>query len=260
MPIQGLTRFSDKIVMVTGAASGIGKATACRFYDEGATVIFLDRDADSLQDVVARLDETRAIGTTTDISDDAQVASLERFVLQRFDKLDVLVNNAGVTAMGTVLDTDLSDWDRVAGTTLRGTINMCRTFLPLLQRTKGNIVNVASVSGIRSEWNTAYYNAAKGGVVNLTHTLAMDHGRDQVRINAVCPSVTRSAMTQPLLQNADFVEKLKQRIPLGRIADPEDQAAAILFLASDDASFITGAILPVDGGVTSSSGQPPMPK
>lgn len=259
MPLQGLSRFKGRKVLVTGAASGIGRATALRFLAEGAQVILVDRDKQKLDDVMGTLDPQQAFASLTDISSPEQVQALYAFVKTQFGTLNILVNNAGVTAMGTVLDCDLATWGTVCATTLTGPLNVSRTFLPLLIQTKGNIVNTASVSGMRGDWNTAYYDVAKGGVVNLTRAMAMDHGKDGVRVNAICPSVTRSAMTADALENREFVTSVQARVPLQRLGEPDDMAAAITFLASDDAAYITGLIMPVDGGVTASNGQPPFP-
>ena len=259
MSIHGLSRFKDKKVLVTGAASGIGHATALRFLDEGAHVILVDRDKAKLDDVTKALDPKYAVPSLTDISAPEQVEDLYKLVEKQFGTLDVLVNNAGVTAMGTVLDCDLATWSTVCATTLTGTLNVSRTFLPMLIKAKGNIVNTASVSGMRGDWNTAYYDVAKGGVVNLTRVMAMDHGKKGVRVNAICPSVTRTAMTAEAVKDEGFVKSVEDRVPLQRLGEPEDMAAAITFLASADASYITGLIMPVDGGVTASNGQPPFP-
>ncbi|GBQ21183.1 dehydrogenase [Gluconacetobacter sacchari DSM 12717] len=244
---------------MTGAASGIGLATALRFLEEGASVILVDRDEAALHAVMHGLDPQRAIPSLTDISIPAQVESLLALARRQFGALDVLVNNAGVTTMGTVLECDLAAWNTVCATILNGTIDVSRTFLPMLIDRGGNIVNVASVSGMRGDWNTAYYDVAKGGVVNLTRVMAMDHGRAGVRVNAICPAVTRTGMTKDAVKDKAFVRSVEDRIPLGRLGEPEDMAAAITFLASADAAFVTGLIMPVDGGVTASNGQPPFP-
>lgn len=259
MATQGLSRFTGRKVLVTGAASGIGHATALRFLHEGAHVILVDRDQEKLDEVMKSLDPNKATASLTDISKPDEVQKLLDLTKQTFGTLDVLVNNAGVTTIGTVLDGDLDAWQTVCATTLTGTLNVSRTFLPLLIQSKGNIVNTASVSGMRGDWNTAYYDVAKGGVVNLTRVLAMDHGKDGVRVNAICPSVTRTAMTADALKNPAFVKSVEDRVPLRRLGEPEDMAAAITFLASEDAAYITGLIMPVDGGVTASNGQPPFP-
>ncbi len=259
MTIKGLNRFTGRKVLVTGAASGIGRATALRFLEEGAQVIFVDRDRQKLDAVMEGLDTSRAFASLSDISIPSEVAELLSFTKAQLGGLDVLINNAGVTASGTVLDCDLETWGTVCATILTGTINVSRSFLPLLIESKGNIVNTASVSGMRGDWNTAYYDAAKGGVVNLTRVMAMDHGHTGIRVNAICPSVTRTGMTAEAVKDEAFVKSVEDRIPLQRLGLPEDMAAAITFLASDDAAYITGLIMPVDGGVTASNGQPPFP-
>ncbi|EHH67846.1 meso-2,3-butanediol dehydrogenase [Gluconobacter morbifer] len=259
MPLQGLTRFPGQVVLVTGAASGIGKATARRFVQEGATVIFADKQEESLHEAMDRLEPAQAIPSITDVSISEQVQTMISMVNERFGRLDVLVNNAGTTALGTVLDSPWAEWERVCATTLSGTVDVSRTALPYLIESKGCIVNTASVSGIGGDWNTPYYDAAKGGVVSLTRAMALDHGRDGVRINAICPSVTRSEMTKDMLDNEPYLQSLRDRVALGWMGEPEDMAAAILFLASADAAYITGLIMPVDGGTTASNGQPPFP-
>lgn len=157
MTIKGLKRFTGRKVLVTGAASGIGRATALRFLEEGAQVVFVDRDRQKLAAVMEGLDASRAFAFLSDISIPSEVAELVSFTKVQLGGLNVLVNNAGVTALGTVLDCDLETWGTVCATILTGTINVSRSFLPLLIESKGNIVNTASVSGMRGDWNTAYY-------------------------------------------------------------------------------------------------------
>ena len=260
MPIQGLSRFAGQVVLVTGAASGIGLATARRFVQEGASVIFADRDKNALDGAISGLNPLHAVTSLTDISAPLQVEAMIETIIARFGRLDVVVNNAGVTTPGTVLDSGLDAWLKVCSTTLTGTIDVSRSALPHLIETRGCIVNTASVSGTGGDWNTAYYDAAKGGVVSLTRAMALDHGRSGVRVNAICPSVTHTGMTADMLKkNPEFVKKFEDRSPLGRVGQPEDMAAAILFLASADAAYITGVMLPVDGGISASNGQPAFP-
>jgi len=132
----------------------------------------------------------------------------------------------------------------------------CRAAIPHLEKTKGSIINTASVSGTGGDWGMSPYNAAKGAIVNLTRALALDLGRKGIRVNAVCPSLTRTGMTEDMLKDEALVAKFKERIPFGRVCEPEEVAAVIAFLASDDASFVTGANIAVDGGVSASNGQP----
>jgi meso-butanediol dehydrogenase / (S,S)-butanediol dehydrogenase / diacetyl reductase len=175
----------------------------------------------------------------------------------RFGTLDVMVNNAGIASEGTALDVSLEDWRRTIDTDLSGVFHGCRAALPELLKTKGCIVNTASVSGLGADWAMCAYNAAKGGVVNLTRSLALDFGAKGVRANSVCPSLTETGMTQDMVKDPALVAKFMERMPIGRVAQPADIAAVVAFLASDDARFVNGANLPVDGGVMASNGQPP---
>jgi meso-butanediol dehydrogenase/(S,S)-butanediol dehydrogenase/diacetyl reductase len=152
----------------------------------------------------------------------------------------------------------VEDWRDVMSTDLDGVFYCCRIAMPELIRTKGSVVNVSSVSGLGGDWALSFYNAAKGAVTNFTRALAMDHARDGVRINAVCPSLTRTGLTEDMYADAELMKKFAERIPMGRGAEPEEIADVIAFLASHDARFITGVNLPVDGGLTASNGQPPM--
>jgi meso-butanediol dehydrogenase/(S,S)-butanediol dehydrogenase/diacetyl reductase len=174
----------------------------------------------------------------------------------KFGKLDVIVNNAGVHEAGDPTAITDEQWRKVMATDADGVFFGCRAAIPHLEKTKGSIINTASVSGTGGDWGMTPYNAAKGAVVNLTRALALDLGKKGIRVNAVCPSLTRTGMTVDMLDDKVLVAKFEERIPLGRICEPEEVAAVIAFLASDDASFITGANIAVDGGISASNGQP----
>ena len=176
--------------------------------------------------------------------------------VKEFGRLDVMVNNAGIFEGATVTETTPDQWDRVMAINAGGVFNGSRAALPYLVKSRGCIVNTASVSGLGGDWNMSAYDASKGAVVNLTRAMAMDYAKEGVRVNAVCPSMTLTGMTKDDAKKASTKKKLKERMPLGRIAMPEDIAAVIAFLASDDARFVTGVNLPVDGGVSASNGQP----
>jgi len=178
--------------------------------------------------------------------------------MKRFERLDVLVNNAGVYEGGDPAEITNEQWRKVMATDLDGVFFGCRAALPHLQKTGGSIVNTASVSGTGGDWAASPYNAAKGAVVNLTRSLALDLGKKGVRVNSVCPSLTRTGMTVDMMEDEELLAKFRERIPLGRVCAPHEVAAVIAFLASDDASFVTGANLAVDGGVSASNGQPPL--
>ncbi|SDP70415.1 meso-butanediol dehydrogenase / (S,S)-butanediol dehydrogenase / diacetyl reductase [Ralstonia sp. 25mfcol4.1] len=252
-----MNRFQDKVVIVTGAGSGIGAAAARRFASEGAAVVLAGRTLDKLERVASDLPNAQHLVQVTDVSQLEQVEALVRAAVDRFGRLDVMVNNAGVAPEGRATEATVEDWRTVMATDLDGVFFGARAALPHLIRTKGCIVNTASVSGLGADWKLCFYNAAKGGVVNLTRALALDYGRDGVRINAVCPTLTRTDLTVDMFKDEALLDKFRERIALGRTAEPDDIAGAIAFLASDDARYITGVNLPVDGGLSASNGQPP---
>ncbi len=253
-----MERFKDKTVIVTGAASGIGRGVAERFSREGANVVLCDREADALAKVGQTLPEARTLTQVCDVADFSQVQALVKAAVDRFGGLDVMVNNAGIAADGNALEVSMDDWQQTLAVDLGGVFHGCRAALPELLKRRGSIINTASVSGLAADWDMCAYNAAKGGVVNLTRSLALDFGRQGVRINAVCPSLTRTGMTEDMLEDQALVDKFMERLPLGRVAEPADIAGVVAFLASDDARFVNGVNLPVDGGVMASNGQPPM--
>ncbi|QIO32406.1 SDR family NAD(P)-dependent oxidoreductase [Bradyrhizobium sp. 1(2017)] len=250
-------RFHGKVVIVTGAASGIGEATARRFVTEGAKVALVDRDKASLEKVARSLPADQAMAQAADVSDSSAIDEMVAAVVDRFGRLDVIVNNAGVHEGGDPASITNEKWRTVMSTDVDGVFYGCRAALPHLEKTKGSIVNTASVSGTGGDWGMSPYNAAKGAVVNLTRALALDLGKKGIRVNAVCPSLTRTGMTEDMMDDKKLLAKFAERIPLGRVCEPEEVAAVIAFLASDDASFITGANVAVDGGVSASNGQPP---
>lgn len=253
-----LDRFPNRTVIVTGAASGIGRGVAERFAQEGANVVLCDRDVGKLDAVVSHLPPRHAVAVPCDVSIPEQVDELVAVAVRRFGGLDVMVNNAGIAIDGNVLEISVEDWRRTIDTDLTGVFLGCRAALPELIKRRGCIVNTASVSGLGADWRMAAYNAAKGGVVNLTRAIALDFGSLGVRANAVCPSLTRTGMTEEMLADKQLVARFMERLPLHRVAEPADIAAVVTFLASDDARFLNGVNLPVDGGVTASNGQPPM--
>lgn len=249
-------RFDDKVAIVTGAASGIGAATARAFSHAGARVMLADVDQDALDRLAASLPPERTVSRKVDVSNEAEVAALVAATVESFGALDVMFNNAGVLVEGSVEHTSSEDWQKIFGVNLSGVFYGSKAALPYLKLRKGCIVNTASVSGLGADKDMAAYNAVKGAVVNLTRAMAIDHGRDGIRVNSVCPTFTKTGMTQDMLEDKAMVQSFINRIPMGRLGEPEDIAKAVLLLCSDHAGFITGVNLPVDGGLCASNGQP----
>lgn len=250
-------RFQDKRVIVTGGISGIGAATTQRFLQEGARVAVLDLRQDAVDEYVKKQDAgDRLIGVGVDVADSDSATQAVQKVVDAFGGLDVLVNNAGVGGVGKAGDVSDEDWRKVMGVDLDGVFHLTRAAIPHLIESQGNIVNTASISGMRGDFAMVAYDTAKGAVINFTRATAVDYGHDGVRVNAVAPGPVQTPILVEALENEDIASTYAERIPLGRTSKPEEIAAAITFLASEDASFISGVTLPVDGGLTSWSAQP----
>ena len=257
-------RFQDKVVVVTGAGSGIGKATALAFGREGAKVVATDLNATSAQAVA---DQIRGAGgqaesLQVDVSVAADVERMVTTTVERLGRLDVLMNNAGIFFQVPLAQVPEDQWDRLISINLKGVYLGCKYALPqMIRQGKGAIVNTASIAGLRGFAGYSTYGASKGGVVQLTKAFALEVARVGIRVNCVCPGIIETAMmdqgvAEMGLDRSMFVQLAGAAHPMGRIGRPEEVAAAILFLASDDASFITGIALSVDGGLW--AGPPPM--
>ena len=249
-----MQRFIDRTIIVTGSSSGIGESIARRFAQEGANVVLNSRSRDDLQKVAGDLDEDRTLIVEGDVSSADFAKKIVAKTVERFGGLDCLINNAGTAAAGPLAEASDDDIDKVIDINVKGMLYLCRAAIPHLASSDapggGSIVNTSSVSGTGGDWTMPIYNASKGAVTNLTRGLALQLGAQGVRVNAVCPSLTRTEMSEGIRDDDDLLDAFIRRIPLGRPGEPEDVAAVVAFLASEHAGFMTGASMVVDGGIT----------
>lgn len=248
---------SGRVAVVTGAGAGLGAAIAHRFAADGYTVVLVGRTEATLR----RTAEEGPYGAEMhpwvgDVTDPAAVTAVMDGTAERFGRLDVLVNNAGVARPGTVEDTDPDVYRTMMSTNVDGVFFASRAALPHLRAVRGCIVNIGSVGGLRGDWHQAAYNATKGALVNLTNAMALDHGRE-VRVNAVHPGSTLSSpfIREALAEGTPLRRRFTDRVPMGRPGEPAEVAAVVAFLAGPDAAFVNGVHIPVDGGLTASNGQ-----
>ncbi len=248
--VAPMERFEGKTVIVSGAAGGIGRAVAQRFGAEGARVMCLDRDETGAHDTATALDNAMAL--LCDVTDAESCAKAVVAAVDHFGSVDTLVNAAGVAASHAVAEFPVAEWRRIIEVNLTGTFLLSQAALSPLLDTKGSIVNLASVAGIRATPYNAAYCASKGGVVMLTKSMAIELAKSGVRVNAVCPSAVDTELLRgfTLPESADMQLLARAASPMGRVLEAGEVAAAVAFLASSEALSITGSVLTVDGGAT----------
>ncbi|MEY4137887.1 MAG: hypothetical protein RLZZ371_69 [Pseudomonadota bacterium] len=248
-----MKRFEGKTILVTGAGSGIGAATVRRLFAEGASVVAADVRKEDVDKVVAEFaGSDRVYGVAVDVSNQEQVVAFVAGAVKRFGNLFGLVNCAGIRGVGNVLNFDHKTWQQVMAVNLDGTFHTCQAFSNAVKSAQGSgaIVNISSTAGIEGVPNRLAYVASKFGVSGITRSMSLELAPLGIRVNAVAPGMIRTPMTNPMFQDPENVKRIRAAHPIGREGEPEEIAAAISFLLSEDASFITGVVLPVDGGAT----------
>jgi meso-butanediol dehydrogenase/(S,S)-butanediol dehydrogenase/diacetyl reductase len=251
-------RFEGRAALVTGGASGIGAATTRRLVGEGANVLIADRDRGKGEALASEL--TAVSFQPCDVSEASQIETLVQRAEALFGRVDILFNNAGIGgANQDSTELDPAIWRQVMTINIDAVFHTCRLVIPVMRGHGGGvIVNTASISGLAGDHNFTAYNASKAAVINYTKALALDHAKDNIRVNAVCPGLIDTALTAGLSQVPALLEHWKSHIPMRRAGTAEEIAAVVCFLASEEASYMTGSIVVADGGVTAGTGQPDM--
>jgi meso-butanediol dehydrogenase / (S,S)-butanediol dehydrogenase / diacetyl reductase len=257
-------KLDGKVAIVTAGGSGIGAATVRRFIREGAAVVIADLSGSRAEQVRAEVVSTggRAAALKMDVADPQAVAATIKLALDSFGRLDVLFNNAGMAEVSLIHETSLESWERVIAVTLTGTFLGLKHAIPVMRRQgSGAIINTASISGIHGDYGMGSYNAAKAAVINLTRTAALENAKHGIRVNCVCPGAINTRVAQILGKGRadEFRRAMGSAHPIGRMGEPDEIANAVTFLASEEASFITGASFVLDGGITAGTGLPRLP-
>lgn len=245
--------FEDKVVIVTGGGTGIGRAVTRAFLDNGAIVVAAGRRQEPLDETVAGYE--RGHTHITDVSNHEQVAELVRSVVDRFGHLDVVVSNAGIFEGGEIENVSDDVWYKLFSVNLDGLFYLAKEALPYLIESHGNIVVDTSVSGLRGDWGQTAYNSTKHAMNGFVRCVALDYGAKGVRVNAFAPGFIETDINKEVWSDPERVKPYLDRVALGRTGRAEDCAGVALFLASDDAAYLTGLVVPVDGGTTAATGQ-----
>lgn len=247
-------KLQGKVAVVTGGGEGIGAAIARLFAKEGAAVTITGRRKELLERVVAEIDQRkgRALAVSGSVTDESHVRSVIEQTVRTFGRLDILVNNAAIGAFGKVLhEIDDATWNELLDINLTGVFRMTRAAVPeMLKVSGGSIINLSSVGGLVGFWGSAAYGTTKGGLNALTRCIAMDYAKQGIRCNAVCPGLIDTPMAAPLLNNPQMRAEALAAYPISRVGTPEEVAKMVLYLASDDAAWVTGSIFTIDGGLT----------
>jgi meso-butanediol dehydrogenase/(S,S)-butanediol dehydrogenase/diacetyl reductase len=256
-PTEPIGRYGleGRTVIVTGAGSGIGRAIARAFLGQGCNVVLAGRRDDALAETAEGAHADHVIAVRTDVTDRESVADLVAIAADRFGAIDVVVSNAAAYAQGEIDALADEDYRAMIGTNIDGSVFLVQEALPHLERSEGVILFTTSASGVRGDWGQAVYNATKGAMTMLMQSLALDLGARGIRVNSVAPAFTPGPALAEQLAAPGAAAPFENRVALGRLGRPDDIAPAFLFLASDDARYITGVTLPVDGGTTASTGQ-----
>jgi meso-butanediol dehydrogenase/(S,S)-butanediol dehydrogenase/diacetyl reductase len=243
-------KLRGKVALVTGFGSGLGRAIAVLFAKEGAAIIGTSMTESKGRETLAMIEKEngKVIFHSGDVSQSAQMKSLVDEGVRRFGGIDIVVNSAGVRTNGSITEITEEQWDRTLDVNLKGVFVVSRLTIPeMIKRGGGVIINIGARSGMAGQAGRAAYCASKGGMITLTEAMAMDYAAQKIRVNCICPGPTRTPMVDT--STPERLEYYKTRVPIGRIGEPEDIARAALYLASDEGSMVTAAILPVDGGM-----------